>query len=171
MMLEADEQKELRGRAASGSQQRQGDHGRRVGNASVGRSTRRRLRHNAGSERFERQRKRPTRAGASAEWRKRSSRQWRFQRRWRQSDACIRDRLAAGSRSSKTADTSHIPFPSADDACRRDCRHCSSRATRNGDGQVSMSEYSRSWSSRTVAEFQRYDRNDDGMITAKEAAK
>jgi Ca2+-binding EF-hand superfamily protein len=39
----------------------------------------------------------------------------------------------------------------------------------NGDGQVSMSEYSRVWSDRTAAEFQRYDRNNDGMITAKEA--
>jgi Ca2+-binding EF-hand superfamily protein len=40
----------------------------------------------------------------------------------------------------------------------------------NGDGQVSMSEYSRSWSSSTVAEFRRYDLDDDGIITAKEAA-
>jgi hypothetical protein len=41
----------------------------------------------------------------------------------------------------------------------------------NGDGQVSMSEYSRTWSERTVAEFRRYDLNDDGIITAKEATK
>ena len=34
-----------------------------------------------------------------------------------------------------------------------------------------MSEYSRSWSASTVAEFRRYDLNDDGIITAKEAAK
>lgn len=39
----------------------------------------------------------------------------------------------------------------------------------DGDGQVSMSEYSRSWSKSTVAEFRKYDLNDDGMITAKEA--
>jgi hypothetical protein len=42
---------------------------------------------------------------------------------------------------------------------------------KNGDGQVSMSEYSRSWSKSTVAEFRRHDLNDDGMITAKEATK
>ena len=42
---------------------------------------------------------------------------------------------------------------------------------KNGDGQVAMSEYSRSWSSRLVAEFRRYDANDDGMITAREVAK
>lgn len=42
---------------------------------------------------------------------------------------------------------------------------------KNGDGQVLMSEYSRSWSSRMVAEFSRYDTNDDGVITPKEVAK
>lgn len=39
----------------------------------------------------------------------------------------------------------------------------------NGDGQVAMNEYSRSWSDRTVAEFRRYDLDGDGMVTAKEA--
>jgi hypothetical protein len=39
----------------------------------------------------------------------------------------------------------------------------------NGDGQVSMSEYSRSWSERTASEFLRYDKDNDGMITAEEA--
>lgn len=39
----------------------------------------------------------------------------------------------------------------------------------NGDGQVSMSEYSRSWSDRTAGEFTRYDKDSDGMITAEEA--
>lgn len=38
----------------------------------------------------------------------------------------------------------------------------------NGDGQVSMSEYSRSWTDRTAADFQRYDRDNDGMITSDE---
>jgi hypothetical protein len=41
----------------------------------------------------------------------------------------------------------------------------------NGDGQVSMNEYSRTWSKSTVAEFRKYDRNDDGIITPKEAAR
>ena len=41
----------------------------------------------------------------------------------------------------------------------------------NHDGQVSLSEYSRSMSSSVVAEFRRYDLNDDGFITAKEAIK
>ncbi|MGD9633909.1 MAG: hypothetical protein AB7G28_04000 [Pirellulales bacterium] len=38
----------------------------------------------------------------------------------------------------------------------------------NGDGQVSMSEYASSWTDRTAAEFQRYDKDNDGMITAEE---
>ncbi len=41
----------------------------------------------------------------------------------------------------------------------------------NHDGQVQMSEYSRYWTKSIVDEFRRYDRNDDGFITAKEAAK
>jgi hypothetical protein len=42
---------------------------------------------------------------------------------------------------------------------------------KNRDGQVSMSEYSRTWSKSKVDEFLRYDRNKDGIITAKEVAK
>jgi hypothetical protein len=41
---------------------------------------------------------------------------------------------------------------------------------KNGDGQVAMSEYSRSWSKSTVARFQGYDKDGDGVVTAKEAA-
>ena len=39
----------------------------------------------------------------------------------------------------------------------------------NGDGQVSMSEYARTWTDRIAAEFQRHDQDNDGMITAAEA--
>jgi len=39
----------------------------------------------------------------------------------------------------------------------------------DGDGQVSMSEFSSKWSDSTVEEFRRHDRNDDGVITPKEA--
>lgn len=42
---------------------------------------------------------------------------------------------------------------------------------RNKDGQVAMSEYGRSWNSRLVRQFQDLDLNDDGVITAKEAAE
>ncbi len=32
-----------------------------------------------------------------------------------------------------------------------------------------MSEYSSSWTDRTASEFQRYDKDNDGMITVEEA--
>jgi len=41
----------------------------------------------------------------------------------------------------------------------------------NHDGQVSMSEYGKSWNERSVADFQKIDTNNDGIITPKEAAK
>jgi hypothetical protein len=41
---------------------------------------------------------------------------------------------------------------------------------RNKNGQVEMSEFGRSWSQRTVNDFRRYDLNDDGVVTPKEAA-
>lgn len=41
----------------------------------------------------------------------------------------------------------------------------------NHDGQVSMSEYGKSWTERSVADFQHIDANNDGVITPKEATK
>jgi Ca2+-binding EF-hand superfamily protein len=41
---------------------------------------------------------------------------------------------------------------------------------KNGDGQVEMSEYARRWTNGTAADFQRYDLNSDGVITVTEAA-
>jgi Ca2+-binding EF-hand superfamily protein len=38
----------------------------------------------------------------------------------------------------------------------------------DGDGQVTMSEYSTSYNDTTVAEFQKYDRDGDGIITPHE---
>jgi Ca2+-binding EF-hand superfamily protein len=43
------------------------------------------------------------------------------------------------------------------------------RKDANGDGQVAMNEYSRFWTDRTAAEFQRYDRDNDGVISPTEA--
>ncbi len=42
------------------------------------------------------------------------------------------------------------------------------RQDANGDGQVSMAEYSRSWSEAVAKEFATFDRNGDGIITTKE---
>lgn len=38
----------------------------------------------------------------------------------------------------------------------------------NGDGQISMSEFTREWTAAKAAEFARYDLNGDGVITAQE---
>ncbi len=42
------------------------------------------------------------------------------------------------------------------------------RSDANSDGQVLMNEYSSSWTSATLAEFQKFDMNRDGIITATE---
>lgn len=41
----------------------------------------------------------------------------------------------------------------------------------NGDGQVSMAEYSSAWTDESAAEFAKYDLNNDGVITADECLK
>jgi len=41
----------------------------------------------------------------------------------------------------------------------------------NRDGQVSMSEYSGTWSDEAAAEFAKYDLNNDGVITAEEVLR
>jgi hypothetical protein len=38
----------------------------------------------------------------------------------------------------------------------------------NGDGQVTMAEYSNNWSDSRMAEFRRIDKNNDGIITSQE---
>lgn len=42
------------------------------------------------------------------------------------------------------------------------------RSDVDGDGQVLMSEFSSSWNEETLAEFRKWDLNNDGIITAKE---
>lgn len=41
----------------------------------------------------------------------------------------------------------------------------------NADGQVTMAEFSSSWSEIVVADFYQFDRNRDGVITPQEAVK
>ena len=41
----------------------------------------------------------------------------------------------------------------------------------NGDGQITMAEYTDNWTPEKVAEFARYDLNHDGIITAAECLK
>jgi hypothetical protein len=42
---------------------------------------------------------------------------------------------------------------------------------RDGDGQVSMAEYTRTWDEAKLAEFNRWDLNRDGMITPAETRR
>jgi Ca2+-binding EF-hand superfamily protein len=42
------------------------------------------------------------------------------------------------------------------------------RSDANSDGQVEMNEYSSSWTAETLTEFQKFDLNRDGLVTAKE---
>lgn len=43
------------------------------------------------------------------------------------------------------------------------------RSDTNGDGQVSMAEFSSTWDDAKAAEFTRWDRNGDGLVTTREA--
>jgi Ca2+-binding EF-hand superfamily protein len=43
------------------------------------------------------------------------------------------------------------------------------RSDTDGDGQVSMAEFTDSWTEAKIKEFERYDLNGDGVITAQEA--
>ena len=42
---------------------------------------------------------------------------------------------------------------------------------RDGDGQISMSEYSSAWDDETAQQFGKYDLNGDGVITPAECLK
>jgi Ca2+-binding EF-hand superfamily protein len=41
----------------------------------------------------------------------------------------------------------------------------------DGDGQVTMAEFTTAWTPEKLAEFNRYDLNHDGIITAEECLK
>ena len=41
----------------------------------------------------------------------------------------------------------------------------------NGQGQITMAEFATEWTPETAAEFDRYDLNHDGIITAAEVLK
>ena len=41
----------------------------------------------------------------------------------------------------------------------------------NGDGQITMAEFTDNWTPEKLAEFARYDLNHDGIITAAECLK
>jgi hypothetical protein len=80
--------------------------------------------------------------------------------------------LAAGSGSATEADKRRsYRFTPATERLTGNLPSWFKSRDRNKDGQVSMSEYSRTWSERMVREFQRVDRNGDGVVTPKEAGE
>jgi Ca2+-binding EF-hand superfamily protein len=46
-----------------------------------------------------------------------------------------------------------------------------SRSDKDGDGQVSMAEYSTKWDAEVTKKFQSLDTNGDGFISANEALR
>lgn len=59
-------------------------------------------------------------------------------------------------------------FRTAVDRVPRDARAWIKKYDKDENGQVAMSEFSRQWSDRKVREFERFDSNGDGVITATE---
>lgn len=59
-------------------------------------------------------------------------------------------------------------FTPAADRLPGDARSWIERYDDNGDAQVSMAEFSSTWTSSKVREFEKYDLNGDGLVTAKE---
>ncbi|PHS14000.1 MAG: hypothetical protein COA78_06360 [Blastopirellula sp.] len=78
------------------------------------------------------------------------------------------------SSSSRTPEKEVVPtyrFLSATERLPEGLPDWFTRNDANADGQIMMSEYSTSWTSSKVREFQGFDLNGDGVITAKECQK
>jgi len=59
-------------------------------------------------------------------------------------------------------------FISALDRLPKDARSWVEKYDKDEDGQVAMSEFSRTWTDAKVSEFERFDLNGDGIVTAEE---
>lgn len=75
-----------------------------------------------------------------------------------------------GSSSEREEEQAHATyrFTSALDRLPRDARSWIERYDKNGDAQVSMAEFTSSWSDSKVREYQKYDLNADGVVTGLE---
>ena len=100
--------------------------------------------------------------------------------RWGRSRGDSRDRgRSSSSRSSDSRSASSTPqddrrsyrMPSRGDRLPDDLPAWFTRQDSNADGQVTMSEYSRVWSDAVVQEFNLFDLNRDGIVTAKECQR
>ncbi|QDT68354.1 EF hand [Planctomycetes bacterium MalM25] len=81
----------------------------------------------------------------------------------RREDLATRSNVASGDRRSYRLITAQEKLPEGLPGWFTD-------KDRNGDGQVSMHEYSRRWTDSTARRFVGLDKNDDGLITPDEAA-
>jgi hypothetical protein len=75
----------------------------------------------------------------------------------------------ATSTSTSDSDLRSYRFASATEKLPEGLPSWFSQRDRDGDGQVAMHEWSRSWNSSTVRDFTSKDANGDGIITAAEA--
>lgn len=75
--------------------------------------------------------------------------------------------LSTSSGSSHTGRRSYR-FASAHDRLSGSAKSWIVSRDKNGDGQVAMHEFSSTWSESKIREFQKYDLNGDGIITAAE---
>jgi Ca2+-binding EF-hand superfamily protein len=87
------------------------------------------------------------------------------------------DMAAGGSSSSFASASSQISKPksgrflSASERLPKGLPSWFLRLDLDGDGQVTMAEFTRDWSPETAAQFDRYDLNHDGVITPEECLK
>ncbi|MEX2169615.1 MAG: hypothetical protein WD851_09905 [Pirellulales bacterium] len=84
--------------------------------------------------------------------------------------AAVGTKSPSGGESSKEAPTGRrsYRFASAHERLPDSAKSWIVSRDKNGDGQVAMHEFSRTWSDSKIREFQRYDLNGDSVITAAE---
>lgn len=82
--------------------------------------------------------------------------------------ASNKERSGAGSKASDAGARKGYRFLTAAERLPQGLPEWFAGKDANGDGQVSMAEYARSWTDAVAAEFARYDLNNDGLITPQE---
>ena len=69
---------------------------------------------------------------------------------------------------SRFGEAKSYKFSAPDSSSSSDMPEFLARSDKNGDGQIMMNEFSDSWDQDTLAEFLKWDLNNDGVILAKE---
>lgn len=79
-----------------------------------------------------------------------------------------RDRGTSSDRDQEDDARATYRFTSAMERLPKDARSWVERYDKNGDAQVSMAEFSSSWSDSKLREYEKYDLNQDGVVTGEE---